>query len=102
MTKTVTIQDQYVQGNKKVVIADVDITSYTSGGEPLTPADLGLQGINYVSMKSTENGYDFSYDYTNQKIIARYYDYDAAADGVAIAVPATTDVGTLRLKAEGY
>ena len=31
--------------NKTIVVAEVDITTYTSGGEPLTAADLGLETI---------------------------------------------------------
>ena len=28
--------------NKTIVVAEVDITSYTSGGEPVVAADFGL------------------------------------------------------------
>lgn len=43
MALTIALVDQFVTGNKRVVINDVTMdNSYQSGGEPLTPAQLGL------------------------------------------------------------
>lgn len=98
MTKSVTINDTEFAGAMKVRIADVDITSYTNGGEGFTPSDMGMHRFQFVSVFSTENGYLFTYDYTNEQILA----YEAGADGAALdEVADTTDVGTTRVMAFG-
>lgn len=42
--------------NKQVVVARMDVTSYTTGGESLTPADLGLETIDFVSAEVSQAG----------------------------------------------
>jgi len=45
------------KSNKVLVVGDIDITTYTSGGEPIKPADLGLSTIDglFVSMRDVDD-----------------------------------------------
>jgi len=42
--------------NKMVVVARMDVTSYATGGEALTPSDLGLGTIDYVQAEVSQAG----------------------------------------------
>lgn len=98
MTKSVTLDGTEFAGAMKVRFADVDITSYTAGGESFTPNDAGMHRFQYVAANSTENGYVFVYDYTNETVKA----YEASTDGSTLDEAAgTTDVGTVRLMCIG-
>ena len=93
MTRTISLVDRTIQGNKKITTADIDITSYTTDGESVTPTNLGLSRIDSLEIQSTENGYMFVHDRTNNKI--------KALTAAATQAASTTDVGTMRVKAEG-
>ncbi len=64
--------------------------SYPTGGEsvslPFTPEFV---------IAEPAGGYVFTWDYTNEKLLAYYYDYDGAADAVAIQVAAAVDMATI-------
>lgn len=96
MTVTVTqVGSQHSVGDLRAVIADVAFdSSYPTGGEPLTAANLGLNTLEFVLVEPA-GGYAFEYDHANAKIIARYADYDAVADGALIQVPDTTNLSTV-------
>lgn len=64
------IKAQDAEGHVRRVIRDVVISSYTTGGEALTPADLGLSKILFVHVQRDATGRSGSYDYTNQKLLA--------------------------------
>lgn len=66
-------------------------SSYPTGGESLTPADLGLSTIKFLAA-SANAGYVPEYDYTNQKLKLYYGDNNNASDGPLIEVPNTTDL----------
>ena len=92
---TVAIQKRSVFGNKRVRVVDVDFdSSYPTGGESLTAADLGLSVVDIV-IPSPKSGYVFEYDYTNSKLKAYWADYDAGADGALIEVGNGTDLHTV-------
>lgn len=56
--------------NLKGTIADVTFdSSYPTGGEALTPAQLGLSVVDYLGAESAA-GYNFAYDRANKKLIA--------------------------------
>tara|TARA_R110000765_G_C18438015_1_gene546563 strand:- start:8 stop:436 length:429 start_codon:yes stop_codon:yes gene_type:complete len=58
-----------VIGNKRVVTGTLAFdASYPTGGEALTPSDLGLAKIDFISI-SPQDGLVFEYDYTNEKVI---------------------------------
>ena len=69
--------------------------SYTTGGEALDLSPhIGARKI-HVFIAENAGGYIFEYDSTNKKLKAYFFDYDAAADGGAIEVPALTDLSTV-------
>lgn len=57
--------------------------SYPTGGEPLTPADVGLSNITGFDVLGNEGGYSFNYDYSNQKLVV-------SSGGVSSFTPAGT------------
>jgi hypothetical protein len=108
---TLTKIDAWVEGNKRVRIYDVQLTTganYTAGGESLTPAMVGLRKIVAVNAlgparSTTPTGFQVTYDYTNSKLIA----LAQAVAGAAVAlvdVTANTNLSTftVRLEIVGY
>lgn len=82
--------------DRYMVLATVDFdSSYPTGGEALSDADLGLNDDNLEVLCFHRNGYWFQYDKTNQKLLAYYADNNNASDGPAIEVPDTTSLATL-------
>lgn len=67
-------------------------SSYPTGGESLDLASNDRVDYLFASPKS---GYSFDWDAANQKLVARYADYDAVADGPLIEVPNTTNLSTV-------
>ena len=55
-------------------------SSYPTGGESLTAADLGLKTIDFINIES-KSGVTFEYDYTNNKILAYVPGMTPGADG---------------------
>lgn len=80
-----------VAGNLRVGIFQLAFdASYPTGGEALTPADLGLSEID-VLIAEPAGGYTFEYDHTNEKLLARWV--DTTTDGAPQAqVADTTDL----------
>ena len=80
--------------NKTVVVGRMDITSYTTGGESVTAANLGLRNLDCIllnvedvdgSVATTTNIHSATYDHTNQLVLAW--------DGAAFAtIPGTSAV----------
>lgn len=123
MTKSltaVTPKPKRMKSKRKVSVKDVDITSYTSGGEPLTPGDMGLRTIDDIEVIGAEdNGFVYDYDFTNEALIVKNptgahthtenteasYTQNATTQANAAEaseeVTAGTDVGTVRVKASG-
>ena len=82
-------------GEKRFVYATITFdTSYADGGEELVPGDVGMDHFDMVIV-TQKSGYTFEYDYTNEKLLAYWYDYDGGADAVAIVVTATTNMSTV-------
>ncbi len=68
MSLTVNNQEYSVFGNKGIGMCDVDFdSSYPTGGESLTPGDVGLSKIQHIMIEG-KSGYIFEYDYSNEKI----------------------------------
>lgn len=65
--------------------------AYPTGGEALSPNAVGLSRIDDAIISPTD-GFVFTWDRTNGKVLAYYADYDAVADGKLIQVPDTTDI----------
>ena len=103
MAVTITLSDftRTVFGNKRIVIATATFSgsTYTSGGESLTPANFGLQGVDYVKAENATLLY--KYDYTNKKLIA----YTSAGGGATTTFTeaiGSTPTGTIKVMAIGY
>jgi hypothetical protein len=101
-TTAITIVNRLSFGNLKGCIVDLDTTAYASAGVTLSAAQLEMKEIIFADFRSTENGYHFTYDYTNGDVQIWFYDYDAVADGAAIDFTNTGDAGTCRGIVFGY
>lgn len=100
MAVSVALVDQFVAGNKRVVTADVTMdSSYLSGGEPLTLAQLGLTDhtASVVTMKSPGS--------TTVNVTQGYYDGALLHlfDETPAEVASTSDLTgvVMRLRVEG-
>lgn len=95
MALTLDTFQRFSLGAKRCVIADVDLdSSYPTGGESLTPANLRLGRIDFLIAEPSA-GYVFTYDRTNKKLLAYYADNNAAGDSALIQVPDTTDLSAV-------
>lgn len=109
---TITKVDAFVEGNKRVKIVDVQLTSganYTTGGESLTAANVGLRKIITVNalgpaQSSTPTSFQVGYDYTNSKLIAYGQNATPGAAVAQIQVTSNTNLSTftVRLEIKGY
>ncbi len=56
MTRTIDIvaEPVHIFGDMVATIVDIDVTSYTTGGEALTAADVGLTRLDQVILTQTE------------------------------------------------
>ena len=92
---TVTIITRYKDANKRVVVADIQLSSganWTAAGESLAPSTLGLKKIEEAvvmgpAANSTPLSLQVGYDFTNQKLIA--YGQNATP-GPAVGQPVVT------------
>lgn len=58
-------------GRFKISIADVTFdNSYATGGESITPTDLGLSAFLFVLVEEDADGYVVKFDRTNNKLMA--------------------------------
>ena len=92
MTSVITIHDDRPKvglSNLKVVLATIDITSYTTDGEALTAVLLGLGAIDKVFVSSSEKGYMAAWDEANAKL--------KVMTAAATQAASTTDCGTFEL-----
>ena len=99
----------YTAGNKKVkyVIATFD-SSYATGGESLTAADVKMKRITHVTPELASNsgktaGVVVGYDYTNSKLYALTAAAVPGSGSLLQEVASTTNLSTLavRLRIEG-
>ena len=92
MALTITVNKRGIIGDLRY--ADISLawdSSYPTGGESLTPADAGFDSFHVVTAHQ-KSGYTFEMDYTNNKLLAYYYDYNGASDAVAIQVANAVDL----------
>lgn len=105
MALTLTGVTPFNKGSKRAVTLTIAFdSSYPTGGESLSLADMGfVSSVDIVQVEPTL-GYVFTYDYTNKKLIAYYGDNNNASDGALIEVPNTTDLSAVvgvKLEATG-
>ena len=88
---------------RRVVVAALTfgdgVDTYPAGGVPLTKGNLGLPNSvdRLLIFDKDTNGYDFSYDYANEKIVmiqtdAKSHTHDLLLKDAAVADGATTRV----------
>lgn len=94
MTHTTVIKFQWVFGNKRVVVAEVDVTSYTANGEAITPAELGLAQIDHVEINSQEKVNTVWFDHSSNKI-------RAIVPNTGVEVAGAADAGVVRMSVYG-
>lgn len=98
MTHSNSVVDSTVQGEYRVVIVDVNVTSLDSAGtEPWNPNDELSQFDDYtaVTVSGTEDTDNIvRYDHINENIVAHDPSDDAALDN-------NNDLGEVRLRVEG-
>lgn len=107
MALTFALDDRQLVGNKRQVSGTVTFdSSYVTGGEPFTAADLGLTAITNFEAQPSSVGYVATWDRSTSapKLIALYGDNNNAADGPLIEVPNATNIATSvhRFVATGY
>lgn len=89
MALTITVVDSTVEGNKRVVTADVTFDSaYVTGGEPVDLGALGMNSVLYATGGS-KAGVLIQYDHVNKKLLA-YVSSTAAQVANAFDLSATS------------
>ena len=69
MALTVAVTRRNVAGHQNIVTGTIAFdSSYPTGGESLTAADLGLRTVDLMLFQQSDIGFTFSYDYTNSKV----------------------------------
>lgn len=82
-------------GGRRQSITNVALdSSYPTGGEAVTAANLGLTSVAGAVCQAS-GGYMAEYDITNSKLKMYYADYDATGDGPLIEVPNATSLATV-------
>lgn len=71
MALTVAVTRRNVAGHQNIVTGTIAFdSSYPTGGESLTAADLGLRTVDLMLFQQSAIGLTYSYDYTNSKVLA--------------------------------
>lgn len=95
MAVTTTKVKSFNVGELFLNVVEVDFdSSYPTGGEPLSGADLGFDGDPELVVPLNRSGYTFEYDRTNKKLIA-YVEEAVAAGGPLLEVANATNLSTL-------
>jgi hypothetical protein len=92
--------DEKIQlpGGRLLIFGTLSFDSaYVTGGESIDGLikdtdldDAGVEFIRHIIVQTA--GYHLRLDQGGEKLLAYYFDYDAAADGAAIQVPNGTDL----------
>jgi len=116
LTHTVTIVANHkgyarprVSGDEYVVDANIDITSYTSGGEVITATSLGLSSITAVIITGQEKGvgntgFLATTELSSAGDLASSSSFQIVAtdfDGTNAVASASDDVGVVRVRVFG-
>lgn len=86
MALTVAVTRRVVAGNQYIVAGTIAFdSSYPTGGESFTAADLGLRIVDMMILQSGSSGFAYEYDYTNSKVLV-YSQGAAHATGGAVTM----------------
>lgn len=101
MTHTVTkVGVTELRGRQIVQTFDIATSSYTTGGEALTLAELQMGRIETIEVDMIASGYVTQWD--KSLTAPKFLSYrQTAATSALVEVPATTDVGTYRVTVIG-
>jgi len=95
MAAAVTVVRRTVWGDRKVIHATIAFdSSYPTGGEAITLADLGLKEVDFC-MASPKAGYVPEWDDANSKMLMYWGDNNNASDGPLIEVADTTNLAAI-------
>jgi hypothetical protein len=83
-----------VIGAQRLVTADVTVGAYATNGVAFTPAQFGLNRIDYLRLDPA-GGIIFETDYTNKKVKAYRQKDPADAGGADIALPEVANAVSL-------
>jgi hypothetical protein len=92
MPLTVSLTGDWLEsvGSKRAVNGKITFdSSYPTGGESLTPANIGLGVIDNIDFSQGVGGLVFRYDYANKKVMA-FYPTGGSAAPAALADPVTS------------
>ena len=81
--------------NQHFVVGSMDIADYETDG--IEVSELSGRTVEFCIFEPN-GGYFFQYDYSNNKVKAYYFDYDAGADGAAIEVGDTVSINLTGIK----
>jgi len=74
-------------------------SSYPTGGESMTAADIGFSKIEFITFAGGDGGYVFDYDFANSKVIV----YRSAGSAAALGqVPNTTNLSAITTRAMAW
>lgn len=97
-----TVKTRVSVPNFKVGVADITLdSSYPTGGYALSPSAFGFSSWIESAMTQAVGGFEFEFDFVNQKLKV----YRVNTTGAALGeVPAATDLHTVtvRITAFGY
>lgn len=97
-TTTVVLAGDWMEsvGNRRATRGTIQMNaSYATGGDDLTPAQVGLGVIDHIEINQGEDGYVLHYDKANDKVLAYWGDNAGGAADPATAlleVTAATDL----------
>lgn len=90
---TVVGESSYAAGGTAGFAATIQAAAKVAG------VKLVVSKENIVGLLALDSkGYDLGYDDANDKLIVRYYDYNASGDGAAIEVPDATDLSSVTFR----
>lgn len=118
---TAEVDKHYIGPREKAVVGELDITSYTSGGESVSASDFGLSSLKRVEIidSTSDTGHVFRWDNANGAVDAfeptgshshtenteSTYTQNtttASASSAGSEAAGTTDVGACRVRAVGW
>ena len=104
MALTVSLTGDWMSsvGNRRAVDGTITFdSSYATGGESLTAANIGLGTIDHIQFNQGEDGYVFEWDKTNNTVIVYSPQLEVASSGAIgsnMEIGLSADAGTATLE----
>lgn len=103
MALTITIPDRgrTVVGNRRLVTGSLtQDSSYPTGGESLTPGDLGLSDIDFIVFSA--DVIQCYWESSTKKVLMYYGNNDGAADGEFVEATSTDDLSAANIDFQAW